>query len=221
MGKSSESLESLIHARTLDGADVAQIDERIWDLFGESWCVVFTDMCGFSRRSAQAGIIPFLVLIQQMRDLCEPIWEKHSGFVLKTIADSQVVIFRDPKKALLACVEVERSLHARNHSVEEAERIYLGCGLGYGDVLKLGDDDVFGVEVNFAAKLGEDIAGPYDVFVTSSFVKKVGRVRGVTFKEVKRGRLGGTKEKYFSAEFDVKHKNDHRGKARRTRVRFR
>lgn len=221
MGKSTQSLEELIHERSLAGADVARIDRRIWDLFGEKWCVVFTDMCGFSRRSAQGGIIPFLVLIQRMREICEPIWEKHSGFVLKTIADSQVVLFRDAKKGLRACLDVSRALHSRNSEVDETERIYLGCGLGYGDVLKLGDDDVFGVEVNFAAKLGEDIAGPYDVFVTSAFAKKVGRVRGVEFREVKRGRLGGTKEKYFSAEFEVKDKRDHRKKARRTRVRFR
>lgn len=210
----------MIEARTRSGADVAEIDRHIWDLFGEKWCVVFTDMCGFSRRSAHSGIVPFLVLIQKMKKLCQPVWDRHSGFVLKTIADSQIVLFRDARSAVAACVDAQRSLHSHNVEVNEAERIYLGCGLGYGDVLKLGDEDVFGVEVNFAAKLGEDIAGPYEVLATPSVKKKVGRMKGVTFQQVKNGRLGGTKLPYFALKFDVKDESDHRAKAKRGRIRF-
>jgi adenylate cyclase len=198
--KSAQSLESLILARTQAGADTASIDKRIWDLFGENWCIVFTDMCGFSRRSAQAGIVPFLVLIHQMKQICTPVWERHSGFVLKTIADSQLILFREPRKAMAACIDAQRALHSHNLDVKEPDRIYLGCGIGYGDVLKLGDDEVFGIEVNFAAKLGEDIAGPYDVLATPGAAKKIGRMKGISFHEVKGGRLGGTKKALFLRE---------------------
>ena len=52
--KSSETrLWGLIAERAKAGADVAQIDQRIWDLYGEDWAIVFTDLSGFSRRSGR------------------------------------------------------------------------------------------------------------------------------------------------------------------------
>jgi hypothetical protein len=40
--------------------------------------------------------------------------------------------------------------------------------LDYERVLRIGDHDVFGAEVNAAAKLGEDSAKPWDILVTQS-----------------------------------------------------
>jgi hypothetical protein len=59
--KGSETrLWSLIEQRTRPGADQAEIDRRIWDLFGEEWAIMFTDLSGFSRQVAAFGIIHFL-----------------------------------------------------------------------------------------------------------------------------------------------------------------
>jgi len=41
-------------------------------------------------------------------------------------------------------------------------------GIGYGDVLRIGDADVFGAEVNAAAKLGEDTAVAGEILVTAA-----------------------------------------------------
>lgn len=202
MGRSEEALAKLLEERIRAEADHAAIDERIWQLFGERWCVLFTDMAGFSRRAARAGIVPFLVLIHQMRRLVGPIWEEHAGLVLKDIADSQLVLFRDPRAALAACIDAQRAVSKHNEQTVEADRIYLGCGLGWGEILKLGDEDVYGVEVNFAAKLGEDLAGPYDIFLTPDCVKAIGKPTGAKFSKVKGGRLGGTHLGYFKAEYD-------------------
>lgn len=60
---SQDRLEKLIQERLQPGADKAQIDARIWDLFGEQWAVMFTDLAGFSRRVAEFGIIHFLQTI--------------------------------------------------------------------------------------------------------------------------------------------------------------
>jgi len=37
----------LIEERLKPGADREQVDQRIWDLFGERWAVMFTDLAGF------------------------------------------------------------------------------------------------------------------------------------------------------------------------------
>lgn len=219
MGRSAQTLAGLIDQRLLAGADVKAIDARIWEMFGEKWCILFTDMAGFSRRAARSGIVPFLVLIHQMQKITTPVFEQHAGFLLKNIADSQLVLFRDPRAALAACIEVQRALHAHNLTAPEPDRLYLGCGIGYGDILKLGDDDVFGVEVNFAAKLGEDLAGPYDIFLTPDATKAVRPTPGITFGKVAGSRLGGTKLPYYEAKYTVGTKAE-RKHAKEQRVRF-
>lgn len=72
---SEDRLQALIEARIAPGADKARIDERIWDLFGEEWCVMFTDLAGFSRRVATFGIIHFLQTIFEAERVLIPIIE--------------------------------------------------------------------------------------------------------------------------------------------------
>ena len=60
---SEDRLEKLIEDRLKPGADKDKIDNRIWDLFGESWAIMFTDLSGFSRNVAKFGIIHFLQTI--------------------------------------------------------------------------------------------------------------------------------------------------------------
>ena len=57
---SEERLSRLIEDRMRPGSDKALIDKRIWDLFGETWCVMFTDLVGFSRTVETFGITHFL-----------------------------------------------------------------------------------------------------------------------------------------------------------------
>lgn len=57
---SEQRLWRLIEERTRPGADTQALDKRIWDLFGETWAVMFTDLSIFSRQVANFGIIHFL-----------------------------------------------------------------------------------------------------------------------------------------------------------------
>jgi len=218
MTRSEDAFRDLLRERAGEGADLAAIDERIWRMFGERWCVLFTDMAGFSRRSAREGIIPFLVLIHRMRSLAAPIWSEYAGLLLKDIADSQLVIFRKPRAALEACIALQRAIARHNEHTVESDRIYLGCGLGCGEVLKLGDQDVYGLEVNLAAKLGEDLAGPYEIFVTPDCVEELGTVKDVKFTRVRGGRVLGSKHGYYRANYTIEGP-DPRRKARSQRVR--
>ena len=49
---SEDRLEMLIEERLKPGADKARIDRRIWNLFGEKWAVLYTDLAGFSDRKS-------------------------------------------------------------------------------------------------------------------------------------------------------------------------
>ncbi|MFN8673124.1 MAG: adenylate/guanylate cyclase domain-containing protein [Candidatus Sericytochromatia bacterium] len=166
---SEEKLFKLVQERINNPSDKKLIDEKIWELFGEDWAIMFTDLSGFSRNSAKFGIIHFLQTIYESKIICEPIIDKNDGFLLKTEGDSMLVIFRKPEKALKASIEMQLSLIEYNkHKIEE-EKVLLCVGLGFGRILKIGDKDVFGEEVNFASKLGEDTAKAYDILVTKNF----------------------------------------------------
>jgi adenylate cyclase len=163
---SAKRLQQLIDERLHAGADKAAIDRRIWDLFGERWAVMFTDLSGFSRRVAEFGIIHFLQVIQQSVRILTPIIDQHDGILLKIEADSLLVIFRRPERAVACSVAMQLALTEFNQSLVPEDRILLCVGLGWGDVLRIGDQDVFGAQVNAASKLGEDMAKAGEILVT-------------------------------------------------------
>lgn len=171
VGASTHRLERLIRARLEPGADKASIDRHIWDLFGETWAVMFTDLSGFSRNVAEFGVIHFLQTIQESQRLLVPVIEAHDGILLKIEGDSFMVIFRKPERALAAAREMMAVLDAYNVGRAREETVLLCLGLGYGDMLRIGDSDVYGAEVNAASKLGEDIAQAHEILVTDAFLE--------------------------------------------------
>ena len=177
-------LESLVAERAQPGADKKAIDQRIWDLFGERWAVMFTDLSGFSRHVAEFGIIHFLQVIHESQRLLVPVIEDHDGFLLKTEGDSMLVMFRNPAKALACSIAMQGVLERHNEGRPASEKVLLCVGLGYGDLLRIGDHDLFGAEVNAASKLGEDEADAGEILVTSSLREVVGTRADVSFEAI-------------------------------------
>lgn len=174
LSASEERLEQLISARLSPNANKEEIDRRIWDLFGAEWAVMFTDLAGFSRNVAAFGIIHFLQIIQESQRLVVPCIADKDGILLKTEGDSLLVIFRGPDKAIQCALQMQAACQEYSRSREPEEQINLCVGLGYGKVLRIGDDNVYGAEVNAAAKLGEDIARANQILVTESVRGAVG-----------------------------------------------
>ena len=163
-------MEKLIDKRLKPGADKERIDAQIWDLFGEEWCVMFTDLAGFSRNVAEFGIIHFLQTILEAERMLVPVIEDYDGILLKTEGDSFLVIFRNIKKAVLCAIKMQETLQDYNQSRPAEEQVLLCVGIGYGKMLHIGDTEVFGQEVNAASKLGEDIAKSGEIIATQAVV---------------------------------------------------
>jgi adenylate cyclase len=178
---SEDRLYDLIEERLGEGADKEAIDRRIWDLFGEEWCIMATDLTGFSRGVAEFGIIHFLQTIFESERILVPVVQQHDGILLKVEGDSFLVIFRNPAKALQAAVEMQRTVRRYNRDKVPEEHVLLGVGLGFGRVLRVGDADVFGNEVNSACILGETYAGAYEILVTKAVRDRAGDA--CTFEE--------------------------------------
>ncbi len=166
-------IEQLIQQRLLPNADIAAIDAQMWQLFGEQWAILYTDLVGFSRKVECFGIVHFLQIIYQSRQMFEPIAAQFGGQILKEEGDSLLMIFRDPVAALQAALAMHQA--SENFSLDKLEenRVDLCVGLGWGQVLKIDDVDVFGSEVNSACKLGEDRAKKGETLVTEAFAQAV------------------------------------------------
>lgn len=181
---SEDRLDTLIRQRLAPGANKEQVDQRIWDLFGEEWCVMFTDLSGFSRGVAKFGIIHFLQTIHVAERVYIPIIEEHDGILLKVEGDSYLVIFRNVVKALQCSVAMQRASKEYNKNHIPEEQLLVCIGLGYGRVLRIGDTDVFGAEVNAASKLGEDTAEAYEILITKATHDAAGALADMSFEEI-------------------------------------
>lgn len=182
--KSEGRLERLISERLESGADKAAIDRRIWDLFGERWAIMYTDLSGFSRRVAEFGVIHFLQTIHEAFQLHAPVIDRRSGFLLKVEGDSLMVIFRNVDEAVGCALEMQQVTHRANAGRAAEDRVLLCIGLGYGDVLRIAEDDVFGAEVNAASKLGEDTAKDGDILVTGAVRDAARLPTGCSFEKI-------------------------------------
>ena len=183
-GASEDRLQKLIAARIEAAADRDAIDQRIWDLFGEEWCIMATDLAGFSRNVAEFGIIHFLQTIYESERILIPVIEKHDGILLKVEGDSFFVIFRNVQKAIRASIEMQQTTVRYNTARVPQEHVLLCVGLGFGRVLRIGDADVFGAEVNAASKLGEDIARASEILVTKAVRDAAASVDGISFEPI-------------------------------------
>jgi len=183
-GASEARLANLIADRLKPGADKERIDRRIWDLFGEEWAVMFTDLSGFSRGVAKFGIIHFLQTIHESERLLIPVIEEHDGILLKVEGDSFLVIFRRAARALECSRRMLAILDQYNQEKPDEEKVLLCVGLGFGRMLRIGDADVFGAEVNAASKLGEDTAEAREILVTEAVWKETQALPGLAFEEL-------------------------------------
>ena len=190
---SEHRLWQLVEERAQPGADTARIDRRIWDLFGEDWAIIFTDLTGFSRRVAEFGIIHFLQIIYEQKKLLLPVVAAHDGILVKIEADSFLVIFRQATSALDCAVAMQRACQQLSARRRAEEQILLCVGIGYGRVLRIGDTDVFGHEVNAASKLGEDTAKSNEILVTEAVRTAAGDREDITFEPIDAAVPGGGK----------------------------
>jgi len=196
----NDAFEQLMRERLAPGADKEAIDREIWESFGEEWCVMATDLSGFSRGVAEFGIIHFLQTIFESERMLIPVVERHDGILLKIEGDSFFVIFRDVEKALCAAVEMQRTVRRYNADQPREEQVLLGVGLGFGRVLRIAESEVFGVEVNSACILGESYAKGYEILVTESVRERAGDgVQFEPFQHVPPGARGAYRVVYSSS----------------------
>jgi adenylate cyclase len=165
----AQDLAAMLAVRNQPDADRAAIDSLIFQRFGCNKAVMFTDLVGFSRRVEEFGILHFLQLIQESEALFLPLIKLHGGRCLKRDGDSLMVVFDLPTDALGAALAMIDATIAVNPLRAPEQRIDICIGLGYGEVLLIDDNEVWGAEVNAASKLGEEVAEGGELLATEGF----------------------------------------------------
>ncbi|MDF1661125.1 MAG: adenylate/guanylate cyclase domain-containing protein [Planctomycetota bacterium] len=179
-----DRLWRMIQGRKRDGADKAMIDQRIWDVFGEDWAIMFTDLSGFSRYVADAGIIDFLEIIHDAQVLLLPVVEQHAGVLIFAEADSFLFLFRKARRAVECAVAMQAACADANKRRDQKRGIHLCVGIGYGEILRIGAHDVYGAEVNASSKLGEDTAKAGEILLTHGGKKAAGDFDNYHYSEL-------------------------------------
>ena len=159
-------LRRLLSERNQYPERAAQIDKEIRRTFERTVAMLMLDMSGFSRLAAKHGIIHYLAMVEQMEGTARPAVRENHGTVIKQEADNLLAMFGNPVDALEAAVDIFRAFDAINTVLPDSRDIYGAIGIGYGETLVVGDEDLYGNEMNLACKLGEDIAVKNQILLT-------------------------------------------------------
>jgi adenylate cyclase len=161
-------LRHLLEERNQYPERAEEIDARIREAFERHVAILVLDMSGFSRLTVEFGIIHYLAMIAQMDTSSRPAVTGNNGTVIKQEADNLFAIFPTPADAVEGALDIFRAFEAVNAVVPVDRDLFGSIGIGYGDTLLVGDDDMFGSEMNLASKLGEDLAERHEILLTAS-----------------------------------------------------
>ena len=142
----------------------AEIERR----FRRPLALLILDSSGFTRTTQARGIVHFLALLERLERLVSPAVVQHGGRIFKAEADNLFAMFSDPESATRCAVQIQQDVERVNDALPEGEAIYVAIGVGFGNVLTIGDEDIFGDEMNLACKLGEDLAQRGEILLTPS-----------------------------------------------------
>ena len=155
----------LEYVNTTDPDERIKIDQSLWQKFGHKKAVFVMDMSGFSLLTQKFGIVHYLSMVKRMQITTRPIIEAHRGTVVKFEADNCFAAFDEIQDSIRAAMALNVAFDEINTHTDENFDIRISIGIDYGDVLMIGGPDYFGDAVNRACKLGEDVAGPGEIYV--------------------------------------------------------
>ncbi|MEO1299425.1 MAG: adenylate/guanylate cyclase domain-containing protein [Cyanobacteria bacterium J06636_16] len=162
-----EELQYLLVQRQVTPENIASIDAEICNRFLKTLAVLVLDMHGFSYLTQTQGIISALQIISRLQAISIPTFKECGGTVFKTDADNIYVSFKNSDQALHSAEVVLARLNAVD--------LHAGIGIGYGDLLVIGDYDMYGSEMNLASKLGEDLAEKDEILLTEAACKNLSK----------------------------------------------
>jgi class 3 adenylate cyclase len=161
-------LQSLLERYDADPAARAAIEAEVERRFRRPHAVLVLDSSGFTRTVKTKGIIHFLALLQRLERLVRPIITESGGHIVAREGDTIFAVFDRPASAVEAATAIQRRVADDNADRHDDEQVTCAIGIGYGDILMIGEHHIAGDEVNVAFKLGEDLAEGGEILVSAA-----------------------------------------------------
>ena len=177
--------ELLLYSQTEDLENRRQIEQGIWSQYGAEYAVFVLDMSGFSLMTRKYGIVHYLSMVRRMQLTTEPIVKSYGGTMIKYEADNCFAVFPNPLSAVNAAIAMQHAFTASNLLTSDDLDIYIACGIDYGKLLILEQEDCFGDPVNRASKIGEDIAAAGEILITKEAMEMIPSHTGIRAREIK------------------------------------
>jgi adenylate cyclase len=144
--------------------------------------ILVADVVGYSRLMGrdEAGTLTTLKALRT--EIFDPKTTLYGGRIFKNTGDGALAEFPSAVDAVLAAIDVQRALAARNAHVPEERQIELRIGISVGDVIVDGDD-LFGNGVNVAARM-ENLSGPGGICVSANVHEQVRATAQFNFEDI-------------------------------------
>ena len=160
------------------------LEQKLWDGYGAEFAVFVLDMSGFSLLTRKYGIVHYLSMVRRMQLTTRPIVESYGGTMIKYEADNCFAVFPDPLSAVNAAIAMQHAFTASNLLTADELDIHISCGIDYGKLLIIGNNDCFGDPVNRASKMGEDVAAAGEILVTKDAMDMIPAEAGIYAREM-------------------------------------
>jgi class 3 adenylate cyclase len=177
ISNSRAEFQRLLQARLEHPERRSEIDQTIHAWFDRDCAIFVLDLSGFSRLTQRCGIIHFLEMIYHMTAIASPLIHQQGGTVIKQEADNLFALFAQVQPAIDAAVDILKAFSVVNFGLPDDRDLYAEIGIGYGTTLVIGEEDIFGCEVNLASKLGEDVARRGEILLTEAAFQQLSAVQ--------------------------------------------
>jgi class 3 adenylate cyclase/tetratricopeptide (TPR) repeat protein len=144
--------------------------------------VLFTDVVASTQYFKTYGDIAGRKMLQRHQDMASAPVIEHSGVVVKTLGDSVMAYFADPREAVRAAVRIQQQLARFNGKRETAHQIHVRIAMHIGEGI-VEERDIFGNVVNITAKL-LPLAGADEIFISAPLFERVRDLAPLAFEPV-------------------------------------
>ncbi|MBC8463819.1 MAG: hypothetical protein H8D61_02465 [Deltaproteobacteria bacterium] len=149
------------------------LKERIWNAFGTEKAVFVLDMSRYSSTIYTRGVFHALKMVRTLRSTATPIIKQFRSEILEQKADNLLVIFDQPLEAVDAAVALNRTFDKVNRTTPELENIYIKVGIDFGKFLRIDEVGFFGLPINLASKLGEDLSERSELLISDTVFERI------------------------------------------------
>lgn len=132
----------------------------------ENLTILFTDMVGFTERTAQQSRSQNRQMLRQLNRQLLPLVKCFRGKQIKSIGDSLLLAFRSPTDAVHCGMAMHDRLARHNRNLPEDQTLRIRVAINLGEV-RVEKGDLFGEAVNIAARV-ESLTPANQIYFTEA-----------------------------------------------------